>query len=368
MTGRALLMSPPAGDPFANVAGLSLLLRQLLSLQDAGIDEVAIEGLSPEHFPVDSRLTMGLVPATAEPEPGGYVLTARLGLAWHRLLPRRLVTEGYRGDVEAAPLKPDEFIVAADTAEQRDRAEILLLQSLLKGTDGLISRTINRPISLRVTHFLLHTSLTPNQMTIIAAGFGFAAIMVVALGGVPWLAPGAVLLQIQSILDGCDGEISRLKYIRSRLGEWLDQVLDDVVNVGFFAAAGLVLAGAGSAIALPLTIAGTVLHLIYQAALYTALITRGGGSGSVTSIHWRGQKDAGHHLASAPAGLVPRIKETIEACMRRDFFTFLYLPAALLGQTISALVWAGLIFIVSGVGTAFQWLVWGGPAPTPRGS
>lgn len=368
MTGRALLTSPPAGDPFTSVAGLSVLLRQLLSLQDAGIDQVAIEGLSPERFPVDPRLTLSVVPASTEREAAGYVLTARLGLVWHRLLPRRLVKTGYRGDIEATLLESDEFIIAADTAESRARAEALLLQSLLKGTDGLISRTINRRISLRVTRFLLHTSLTPNQMTVIASGFGFAAILVVALGGVPWLVPGALLLQIQSILDGCDGEISRLKYIRSRLGEWLDQVLDDVVNVGFFVAAGLVLAADGSPIALPLTIAGTALHLTYQAALYIALITRGGGSGSVTSIRWRGQRDADHHTPRAPAGLVQRVKEVIEACMRRDFFTFLYLPAALLDLTIIALVWAGLVFIASGVGSAFQWLVWGGPTPAPRGS
>ena len=102
----------------------------------------------------------------------------------------------------------------------------------------MISRTINRRISLRVTRLVLETSLTPNQMTVVASRFGVAAIAAVAWGGTAWFITGAVLLQIQSILDGCDGEISRLKYIRSRLGEWLDQVVDDVVNVGFFVAAG----------------------------------------------------------------------------------------------------------------------------------
>lgn len=367
MTRRARLTSPAAGDPLSTIAGLTVLLRQLLSLQDAGIEEVVIEGLSREHIPLDSRLTLRVVTAGTG-QDGSYGISARLGLVWHRLLPRRLMRAEYHGDIEAVSLEADEFIVAADTRKNRDHAETLLLRSLLKPTDGLISRTINRRISLRVTRLLLSTSLTPNQMTIIASVFGFAAILIVALGGVPWLAAGAVLLQVQSILDGCDGEISRLKYIRSRLGEWLDQVLDDVVNVGFFAAAGLVLAAEGSSVALPLTIAGVALHLTYQAALYLALITRGGGSGSVTSIRWRGQKDAGPKSMETRRGLVQRLKEAIEACMRRDFFTFLYLPAALLSVTIVALVWSGLIFIATGIGAAFQWLVWGGPEPAPHGS
>jgi 1L-myo-inositol 1-phosphate cytidylyltransferase / CDP-L-myo-inositol myo-inositolphosphotransferase len=40
---------------------------------------------------------------------------------------------------------------------------------------------------------------------------------------------------MQSILDGCDGEMSRVTYRGSHLGEWLDTVGDDLTNYGFFA-------------------------------------------------------------------------------------------------------------------------------------
>jgi len=302
-------------------------------------------------------------------EADGLLLRARLGLVWHRLLPRRLMESGYSGDVEAAPLSGDEFVVAPTDAASRRLAEDRLLQSLLKATDGLISRTINRRISLRVTRLLLDTPLTPNQMTVIAALFGVAAILVVALGGTGWLVPGALLLQIQSILDGCDGEISRLKYIRSRLGEWLDQLLDDLVNVGFFAAAGWALYQAGWGIALPITIAGTALHIVYQIALYSALLVRGGGSGSVASIRWPGQLDP-HAPPPKPSakGVARLLKETLEMAGRRDFFTFLYLPAALLGVTGIALVWCAIVFVLSGLVTSMLWLVRGGPVPAHRAS
>ena len=362
MSLRACLTAPPAGDPLRRVAGLSVLLRQLLSLQDAGVTEVELPPGLLARLPPDARLRL-----TLRAGAGPADLTARAGLVWHRLLPRRLAALGYRGDIERASLEGDEFVLPVADAATARQAEDRLLGALLKATDGIISRAINRRISLAVTRGLLDTSLTPNQMTFIALAFGLAAIAVVLWQGVAGLVTGAVLLQVQSILDGCDGEISRLKYIRSRLGEWLDQVGDDVVNVGFFAAAGWVLWRDGSAVAGWLALVGTVLHLVYQLALYAALILRGGGSGSVTSIRWWGQADHAEPAARARGPLV-LVKETVEMAGRRDFFTFLYLPAAILGVPLVALAWCAVIFSVSGLTTGLQWVLRGGPAPAVRTS
>jgi phosphatidylglycerophosphate synthase len=364
----ARLTAPPAGDSFARVAGMSVLLRQLLSLQDAGISEVVIEGLPAKRLPVDRRLRLTVRTAdSVSAEPA--TLRARLGLVWHRDLPRRLIQVGYQGDLEAAPRDRDEFLIAADTPANCQAAETRLLKSLLKATDGLISRAINRRVSLQVTRVVLHTELSPNQMTLVAAIFGAAAIAAVAAGGVSWLIPGAILLQIQSILDGCDGELSRLKYIRSRLGEWLDQVLDDGINLGYFVAVGWSLARAGSGLMVPVTIAGAAMHVVYQIALYTALITRGGGSGSVASIRWAGQLDPhADRPERSPTGVLRAFKETVEIAGRRDFFTFFYLPAALLGLSEIAVWWCAIIFVSSGVMTTLDWLLRGGPRPVQRPS
>ena len=37
---------------------------------------------------------------------------------------------------------------------------------------------------------------------------------------------GALLAQLSSILDGCDGEVARLKLLKSKFGEFFDRVLD----------------------------------------------------------------------------------------------------------------------------------------------
>jgi len=168
---------------------------------------------------------------------------------------------------------------------------------------------------------------------------------------------GGLLVQIQSVLDGCDGEISRLKYLRSRSGEWLDQVFDDAVNLGCFAASGWTLFRAGSVFAGWLTLEGTIAHLLLQVCLYTALLTRGGGSGSVTSIRWWGQRPAppaGTRGATGPA-------ELVELLIRRDVLILLYPVTALFGATMFALLWSAVFFTISGVVPAIQWLVAGGP-------
>ncbi len=46
------------------------------------------------------------------------------------------------------------------------------------------------------------------------------------MSGYPALAIGGVLAQLASIIDGCDGEIARLKHSQSAFGGWLDAVLD----------------------------------------------------------------------------------------------------------------------------------------------
>ncbi|HDL10026.1 MAG TPA: CDP-alcohol phosphatidyltransferase family protein, partial [Candidatus Omnitrophica bacterium] len=48
--------------------------------------------------------------------------------------------------------------------------------------------------------------------------YGFGSYLNVLIGG--------ILAQISSILDGCDGEIARLKFQESEYGAWFDAVLD----------------------------------------------------------------------------------------------------------------------------------------------
>jgi len=94
------------------------------------------------------------------------------------------------------------------------------------GKDGFVSQYLNRPLSRRLSVAFASTPITPNHMT--ALSFLMAMLGAAGLATtIPWLWIAAgVLIQIASILDGCDGEIARIKLLQSQRGAWLDTVLD----------------------------------------------------------------------------------------------------------------------------------------------
>jgi len=113
-----------------------------------------------------------------------------------------------------------------DTREDVNKAEAILLKSLTKPRDGFISRNLNRKISTRISQYLVNTGVTPNQVTVISFLIALVSVASFSLGGYPYVAVGGVLAQLASIVDGCDGEIARLKRVQSHYGSWFDACLD----------------------------------------------------------------------------------------------------------------------------------------------
>jgi phosphatidylglycerophosphate synthase len=131
-----------------------------------------------------------------------------------------------------------EPIAVIDDASAK-RAEQALFRALRKPQDGWTSRYLNRYISLFISRWLVKTPLRPNQVSIGILGVGIAGAWFASRGGYGNLLLGAFLFQSQSVLDGCDGEMSRVSHRGSRTGEWLDTVGDDLTNYGFFAGAAM---------------------------------------------------------------------------------------------------------------------------------
>jgi len=52
----------------------------------------------------------------------------------------------------------------------------------------------------------------------------------IATGGYAAAVAGFGLAQLQSVLDGCDGELARVRFQQSAIGEWLDTITDDVLT------------------------------------------------------------------------------------------------------------------------------------------
>jgi phosphatidylglycerophosphate synthase len=139
-------------------------------------------------------------------------------------LKRELVSIGERG------------WIAFRSELDRSRAETWLLHGLIKDTEGFMSRHLERRISLAVTRRLIDTPITPNEMTFISICIGLVGALFFALPQTWYHVIGAVLFWLHSVLDGCDGELARLKFAESRWGGLLDFWGDNVVHSAVFLA------------------------------------------------------------------------------------------------------------------------------------
>jgi 1L-myo-inositol 1-phosphate cytidylyltransferase / CDP-L-myo-inositol myo-inositolphosphotransferase len=217
-------------------------------------------------------------------------------------------------------------------------AERALFRSLRKPQDGWTSRHLNRYISLSISRLLVRTPLHPNQVSVGILGVGIVGAVMAAQGSYGTLVAGAALFQAQSVLDGCDGEMSRVSHRGSRTGEWLDTIGDDLTNYGFFGGAGLGLFRA----------TGEKLYLLAGAVCVACGVISSGleyrylikiGSGDLLKYPLSQASSGDGKLAF----LAPLFK--------RDTFVFLTLLAAVLGALgpmlcVFALAALGILFSV----------------------
>jgi phosphatidylglycerophosphate synthase len=184
-------------------------------------------------------------------------------------------------------------------------AEAWLLRSLVKTDEGFMSRHLERRISLAVTRRLAPTGVTPNAMTLVSVAIGLLGAPFF-LSSAPVLQTlGALLFLAHSILDGCDGELARLKFLESRGGAVLDFWGDNLVHVTVWACLAIGWAAdAGSA--WPLLLGGVAIASTLATAGASASRFIGGAS----------------LAADSPAGRVA------EALSHRDFIYLILVLSA----------------------------------------
>jgi len=119
------------------------------------------------------------------------------------------------------------FWIDVDDPAAFSRAENTILADLKdKPNDGPVSRYLNRPVSIRISRRLVDHQITPNQISLFSFLCSVLAAGLFALEGYFALLLGGLMAQFASILDGCDGEVARLKHQSSAYGGWFDAVLD----------------------------------------------------------------------------------------------------------------------------------------------
>jgi len=222
-------------------------------------------------------------------------------------------------------------------------AENILLRALKKSADGVVSRNINRKISLFLSRRLAKTAMRPNHITAVVAGIGlFSGFSNYFIGGYWGFLIGGLCYYISAILDGCDGEISRLKYLGSSLGAWLDTIVDDLVCLSFIV--GLyarLYVDEPSDFRLWTGLAGVFFFLLTILPRYYIMATRL-GSGDF-------QKLAAAQKPAEPVGFSKLVQTVKETLFRTDFLPFYgfvtalvsYVPAFAIPFAIGAIASSG---------------------------
>jgi phosphatidylglycerophosphate synthase len=246
----------------------------------------------------------------------------------------------------------------------RAQAEDAIFNDLLRGDLGLVARHINKKISFRITRYVLcHLPFTPNQVTLGAAAIGLLGCLLIAAGTYPAMIAGLALAQLQSILDGCDGELARVRFQQTAIGEWLDTLVDDGLNLAIIAslAVGLARNGLGW-LALAGGAAAFGMYLFYNVVSYRELIRQGQG-GELIKIRWKLARGRDMKTMVGQGGASGGISGLVLSLGRRDTFVFGWLILAILHLLPLALVWALLTSLSCFVMAVGQVIVRDEPAP-----
>ncbi|HET9933665.1 MAG TPA: CDP-alcohol phosphatidyltransferase family protein, partial [Polyangiaceae bacterium] len=222
-------------------------------------------------------------------------------------------------------------------AETAKSASFRLLERLRWRPGGLVAKYLNRPISIRLSYLLLDTKVTPNQTTIFAFLVGAVGVVFVFLGGYQNTIIGTALMQANSVIDGIDGELARIRHQNSEYGAYLDSVCDEILNAALMIAVGYNLS-----------------TYVHHNPLYMILGTFAGlVSFFYASVHWHCKAKHGLGFywwfeAYKPRREVQRSTSTwsyLKKLTMKESYLLLFLLAAIFGG-LEALLW---IFAAVGV-------------------
>lgn len=254
---RVLVLADESADWM--IAGLRQLDRLALSLNEFAVQSKQTAPLvvcvlwspaldqSQRWFPTHARLAMVAFTNDAGSEPFDLILSTRLFL-WRNALaqfleaaatpPEMVASHGEKERWESCARSVASFPPSLEgkwnyisDGHEIDEIEKLFLRGSGKSQDGFVSRYLNRPISRTVTRLLLRFPATPNAWTLFICPIPVVASLIL-LQGTSWaFFWGLVLYQIFSVLDGCDGEIARGKFLESERGRRLDDLCDVLSNI-----------------------------------------------------------------------------------------------------------------------------------------
>ena len=362
----AVVICLPDARPERRLLGLSLGERLLLTLAAGGIARVAFVGDGDR--PTCERAALDIVQLDQlDAESGTWLVASDAVFDRHLLATPEAVDDGplrwLDGEklpetLAALPSSPPDlaagqassgrgFAIRVTDKASRRAARRALLLSLRKPIDGLISRHLNRYVSTFISSRLVNTGVRPNHLTIVFTLVGLSSAVFAAHAEYWWsLVLAGALVQLQSILDGCDGEVARLTYRFSLSGQWLDSIGDDLTNYAF--CLGLAIGQARVLDRPELYAAGVAVLLVQMLGsgiLYRRLIKM--GTGDLLAIP---------DVTTTPSGdgLWARFMRVLRLLFKRDSFVFMFAVLTAAQQALIAFFLFGLGSVMMAVATVLN--------------
>lgn len=228
------------------------------------------------------------------------------------------------------PLPKKELAGRIRDRQSLDATAHALWEGCRKPLDGFVSRNLNRHVSLFISRRIAHTAIDPNHISAFNLALGLLGGVIGAIGGYWAFLGAAALLKANSILDGVDGELARMRIQSSVLGEWLDTISDDLSNQAFFIGVGV---GAyrhtGDIAWLWLGLA-TALPMALVAGYYYVWCIRN-GRGDILAFQWTFQTETLTKEELAETTRLHRVLGFFKTLFRKDAFVMMFLLAAVAG-------------------------------------
>ena len=126
------------------------------------------------------------------------------------------------------------FWMKVTSRKEAKRATWKMLWQLQWRPGGVVAKYLNRPVSIPLSYLLMNTPVTPNITTFVAFVVGAIGVAALFMGGYWNVVLAGILLQTNSVLDGIDGELARIRLKTSDFGAYFDSVCDEILNALLF--------------------------------------------------------------------------------------------------------------------------------------
>jgi phosphatidylglycerophosphate synthase len=225
------------------IYGLSPLERNLCVLKGAGIKRIILKLADEEkklyNKKIKSRIKrlrgIEIIEDNESKYGSGYLMIqSNLFMQTHYF---SRFNEYFKKDKDKfIPVLKDDLFLLADKSDFQ-KAAYLAKKNILDNTDGYIARNINKKISIPMSALISKTGVHPNVLSIFNLIIGIMS-GVFLLGGTYWYTVlGGTFFQLASVLDGVDGEVAKFTFKTSKIGSWLDTIVDNSTLFLFLGAA-----------------------------------------------------------------------------------------------------------------------------------